>query len=366
MKQVAVLGCGAWGTAVARLMAGNVKNSEEFHKTVTMFVHDEKYSGESLADSINRMHVNPVYLPGFKLPKNVIASCDLEDIVLHADILAIVYPTRLIPWLLDRLQPFVVPTAYFITFCKGVVIDHDDPQIHIVSDLVREKTNRPCVAVIGATTAMEVAWQHFTEATIGCSDMALAQQTKRLLQTNYFRLTITPDAIGVELCGALKHVVAIAAGIADGLGLGDNTRAAILRLGFWEMFELMNELFPNRGVESRTIEQSCGIAELFVCMSHRSDQPPALGSDMDLMNMILGRNLTAERRASVDNFEQPPLRQRRICVNGAEYAEVIYKILRSRNRLSQFPLFTAVHLICQHTLSPAQLIESLQVHPLHN
>ncbi|KAF7233703.1 hypothetical protein EG68_11929, partial [Paragonimus skrjabini miyazakii] len=185
-------------------------------------------------------------------------------------------------------------------------------------------------------------------------------------QTNYFRLTITPDAIGVELCGALKHVVAIAAGIADGLQLGDNTRAAILRLGFWEMFELMNELFPNRGVEAKTLEQSCGIAELFVCMSHRSDQPPALGSDMDLMNMILGRSLTAERRASVDNFEQPPLRRRRICVNGAEYAEVIYKILKSRNRLSQFPLFTAVHLICQHKLSPAQLIDSLQVHPLHN
>nr|CAH8819819.1 unnamed protein product [Trichobilharzia regenti] len=85
------------------------------------------------------------------------------------------------------------------------------------------------------------------------------------IQSDYLKLVITQDDVGVELCGALKNVVAIAAGICHGLDLGDNTKAAVLRIGFWEVSELMKELFPDRGINYLTIEQSCGIAELFMC-----------------------------------------------------------------------------------------------------
>ncbi|TGZ59062.1 hypothetical protein CRM22_009292 [Opisthorchis felineus] len=365
MKQVAVLGCGSWATAVARLIAQNIKDSSEFMNTVLMYVYNEKYDGESLADSINRLHVNSLYFPGFKLPENLVASTDLKDIVSRSDILAIAYPAKFVPWLMERVERYVLPTSYFISFSKGVVLDYDETCLRLVSDIIREKTGRPCLTVIGATTALEVAWQHYTEATIGSTDPELAEQTKRLLQTSYFRLVISPDAVGVELCGALKHVVAIAAGIADGLALGDNTKAAVLRLGFWEMFQLMKELFPDRGIQELTLEQSCGMAELFVCMSHRSDRPPALGSDMDLMNMLLGRQLTADRRNSVEDSSLSNAKIRTVCVNGSEYADMINKILQQRKRVAQYPLFTAVHLLCHHKMHPNQFIDRLRSHPVH-
>ncbi|TPP61713.1 Glycerol-3-phosphate dehydrogenase [NAD(+)] [Fasciola gigantica] len=223
---------------------------------------------------------------------------------------------------------------------------------------------RPCVAVIGATTALEVVSKHFTEATIGSTDVDIASEVKRLLTAPYFRLTISKDEVGVELCGAMKNVIAIAAGVSDGLNLGDNTKSAVLRLGFWEMFQLMKELFPNRGVQGVTLEESCGVAELIVCMSHRSDKLPALGSDMDLMNIILGKSLATRRRlseGSVTGDLQHPV----TFVDGAEYAHVIYNILKARNRLDNYPLFVAVHEMCQGLLSPHHFLDRLRSHPVH-
>ncbi|VDP75482.1 unnamed protein product [Echinostoma caproni] len=330
-----------------------------------MFVHNENYEGKSLADVINDKHINPIYLPGFKIPENVLASCNIESVVQKADILAIVYPSRYVPWLLDRIQDTVKDTAYFITFTKGLIVDPDGRHLGLVSDLVREKTKRPCIAVIGATTALEVAWKHFTEATIGATDMIIANEVKRLLSAPYFGLTISTDAVGVELCGALKNVVAIAAGVADGLRLGDNTKAAVLRLGFWEMFKLMKELFPNRGVEGITLEESCGVTELFVCMSHRSDKLPAFGSDMDLMNITLGKSLATKRRQSEGTIPSRDRSAHPTFVDGAEYAQVIYNILKASDLLDHYPLFVAVHRMCQGQLNPDRFIDCLRTHPVH-
>lgn len=84
-----------------------------------MFVHNEMCGGKSLADVINETHVNDVYFPGFEIPKNVVASCDVHDVVCDADVLAVVYPSRYVPWLLDRIQGSVKDNAYFITFTKA-------------------------------------------------------------------------------------------------------------------------------------------------------------------------------------------------------------------------------------------------------
>ncbi|CAL8075554.1 unnamed protein product [Calicophoron daubneyi] len=247
---------------------------------------------------------------------------------------------------------------------QGLIVDPVKNELTLVSDLVRQKTERPCIPVIGATTALEVAWKHFTEATIGSDNLELGREVKSLLQTSYFRLVISDDPVGVELCGALKNVVSIAAGIVDGLEQGDNTKSAILRIGFWEMIELMKELFPNRGVKDVTLEQSCGIAELFVCMSHRSDVLPAVGTDVDVMNIVLGKALAQERRASVNGT--PELNEiRSQHVDGAEYAQVINAILTKRNIAQRFPLFTAVNDICQQKMSPRNFIDCLRRHPIH-
>uniref|UniRef100_A0A146MJC6 glycerol-3-phosphate dehydrogenase (NAD(+)) n=1 Tax=Schistosoma mansoni TaxID=6183 RepID=A0A146MJC6_SCHMA len=177
-------------------------------------------------------------------------------------------------------------------------------------------------------------------------------------------MVITQDDVGVELCGGIKHVVAIAAGVCDGLKLGDNTKSAVLRIGFWEMSELMKELFPDRGTDWLTIEQSCGMAELFICMSHRTDEVPDIGSDLDLINITVGHKLS--RSGSSFSLQQFTKNSKRTYTDGVEYAKLIYKILTTRHRTAHFPLFTGVHRICQNELEPQELLSCLSSHPIHS
>ncbi|CAH8646321.1 unnamed protein product [Schistosoma haematobium] len=221
MKQVVVLGCGAWSTAIAKVIADNVASSNEFCSKIAMYVRGETHNDRNLVDYINNDHINPVYLPCITIPTNVVANI-------------VAYPSRYVQWLIKQMNGHVKENAYFVSFCKGLVLYSEENRVKL---------------------------------------------------TNYLRMVITQDDVGVELCGGIKHVVAIAAGICDGLKLGDNTKSAVLRIGFWEMSELMKELFPDRGTDWLTIEQSCGMAELFICMSHRSDEVPDFGSDLDLINI---------------------------------------------------------------------------------
>uniref|UniRef100_A0AA85JCM7 Glycerol-3-phosphate dehydrogenase [NAD(+)] n=1 Tax=Trichobilharzia regenti TaxID=157069 RepID=A0AA85JCM7_TRIRE len=288
VKRVVVLGCGAWGTATVKLVADNVKSSKEFHEEVYWYVRDEDCNGRSLTTWINQEHINPKYLPTLDIPSNVSASSNIQkvveeaDIILvsypscyilwlvenvkkfikdgayfvsfckkvveEADIILVSYPSCYILWLVENVKKFIKDGAYFVSFCKGLILCPEENRIKLVSDVIREQTGKSCVVVIGATTAVEVAKQHFTEATIGSKNLTYAHEVKRLLQSDYLKLVITQDDVGVELCGALKNVVAIAAGICHGLDLGDNTKAAVLRIGFWEVSELMKELFPDRGM----------------------------------------------------------------------------------------------------------------------
>ncbi|CAH8609466.1 unnamed protein product [Heterobilharzia americana] len=346
MKRVAVLGCGAWGTAVARVIAENAASSNEFCSEVVLFARNEIHEGRSLADWINKDHINPVYLPFLNIPDNVVAKDDVVEVVKDADIIAVAYPC-----------------PYFISFCKGLILYPEENRVKLVSDLIREQTGKRCVVVSGATTALEVAQQQFTEATIGTKSFDRGNEVKRLLQTEYFKFVVTQDDVGVELCGGIKHVVAIAAGICDGLKLGDNTKAAVLRIGFWEMSELMKELFPDRGTDWFTIEQSSGMAELFMCMAHQTDKIPEVGSDLDLMNINVGHRLSlVDGSPLLPEFSK---KTHRTFTDGVEYAAQIYNILAARHRTAHFPLFVAVHRICRNELKPEDFLHCLESHPIH-
>ncbi|TNN07657.1 Glycerol-3-phosphate dehydrogenase [NAD(+)] [Schistosoma japonicum] len=299
MKRVSVLGCGAWGTAISRVIAENVVSSNEFCSEITVYVHNEFHNDRSLVDWINEDHINPVYLPTLTIPSNVFADNDIKKVVSEADIIAVAYPCRYIKWLVNQINGHIKENAYFISFCK----------------------------------------------------------------TDYLKLVITQDDVGVELCGGIKHIVAIAAGICDGLKLGDNTKSAVLRIGFWEMSELMKELFPDRGTDWLTIEQSCGMAELFMCMSHRTDDIPDIGSDLDLMNITVGHKLS--RPGSSFDLQSLTKDPNRTFADGVEYAKQIYRILAARHRTSHFPLFVSVHRICQNELKPQDFLHSFASHPIH-
>ncbi|KAK4475572.1 hypothetical protein MN116_000850 [Schistosoma mekongi] len=364
-KRVSVLGCGSWGTAIAKVVADNVIFPDEFCSEVFWYVRDEFYNDKCLTDWINEEHSNPSYLPKLKLPFNVVASSDVRKVVENADILLVAYPPCYIIWLVNHIKKYIKEKAYFVSFCKGLMLYPEENRIKLVSDFIREQTGKRCVVVIGSTTAVEVAEEQFTESTIGSNSLEYGREVKRLLQTKYMKLALTQDNVGVELCGSLKNVVAIAAGICDGLQLGNNTKAAVIRIGFWEVSELMNELFPDRGTNYLTIQQSCGIAEAFICMSHKSDEIPDIGEDIDLLNIVIGRRIA---KTDVDRLSIHSLSDKiskRTFVDGVEYAKQIYNILVDRHRTEHFPLFVAVHRICQNEMKPHELIKCLQSHPIH-
>uniref|UniRef100_A0A3Q0KSF8 Glycerol-3-phosphate dehydrogenase [NAD(+)] n=1 Tax=Schistosoma mansoni TaxID=6183 RepID=A0A3Q0KSF8_SCHMA len=364
MKQVAVLGGGAWSTAIAKVIADNVSSSNEFCGRIVMYVYDETHNDRNLVDYINKDHINPVYLPSITIPNNVIANSNIAEVVSDADIIVVAYPSRYVQWLIRQINGHVKENAYFVSFCKGLVLYSEENRVKLVSDMIREQTGKSCVVVSGATTAIEIAEQQFTEVTIGAKNYDHGSEVKRLLQTDYLRMVITQDDVGVELCGGIKHVVAIAAGVCGGLKLGDNTKSAVLRIGFWEMSELMKELFPDRGTDWLTIEQSCGMAELFICMSHRTDEVPDIGSDLDLINITVGHKLS--RSGSSFSLQQFTKNSKRTYTDGVEYAKLIYKILTTRHRTAHFPLFTGVHRICQNELKPQELLSCLSSHPIHS
>ena len=151
------------------------------------------------------------------------------------------------------------PKARAISLIKGV--DVEKKGLHLISDIIKESLDGMDVSVLmGANLANEVAQEQFSEATIGTYNQDNGNTFRDLFHSEYFRIRVIKDVHGVELCGALKNVVALAAGFVDGLGMGENTKAAIIRIGLDEMRRFCQ--INHETVKDHTFFESCGVADL--------------------------------------------------------------------------------------------------------
>ena len=151
------------------------------------------------------------------------------------------------------------PKARAISLIKGV--DVEKKGLHLISDIIKESLGGMDVSVLmGANSAKEVAQEQFSEATIGCYNQENGNIFRDIFHSDYFRIRVIKDVHGVELCGALKNVVALAAGFVDGLGMGENTKAAIIRIGLDEMRRFCQ--INHESVKDHTFFESCGVAVL--------------------------------------------------------------------------------------------------------
>uniref|UniRef100_A0A7N5P7Q4 Glycerol-3-phosphate dehydrogenase [NAD(+)] n=1 Tax=Ailuropoda melanoleuca TaxID=9646 RepID=A0A7N5P7Q4_AILME len=257
--KVCIVGSGNWGSAVAKIIGNNVKKLKKFASTVKMWVFEETVNGRKLTDIINNDHENVKYLPGHKLPENVVAVPNLSEAVQDADLLVFVIPHQFIHRICDEITGRVSKEALGITLIKG--IDEGPEGLKLISDIIREKMGIDVSVLMGANIASEVAAEKFCETTIGSKIMENGLLFKELLQTPNFRITVVDDADTVELCGALKNIVAVGAGFCDGLHSGDNTKAAVIRLGLMEMISFAR-IFCKGQVSTATFLESCGVADL--------------------------------------------------------------------------------------------------------
>ncbi|XP_068598299.1 glycerol-3-phosphate dehydrogenase [NAD(+)], cytoplasmic-like [Brachionichthys hirsutus] len=346
-KKVCVVGSGNWGSAIAKIVGGNAAKYDTFETTVNMWVFEEMVEGRKLTEVINTEHQNVKYLPGHKLPPNVLAVPDLAESVKGADILIFVVPHQFIGRVCDTIKDHVKKDAVGMSLIKGVDVGPDGLQL--ISEVIRGRLGIDMTVLMGANIANEVADEKFCETTIGCTNKAHGPMLKELMQTTNFRVTVVEESAVVELCGALKNIVAVGAGFCDGLGFGDNTKAAVIRLGLMEMIAFARLSCTNCPVSSATFLESCGIADLITtCYGGR--------------NRKIGEAFVKTGR-TIEQLEDELLNGQKL--QGPATAAEVHQVLKQKDMLNKFPLFTAVHQICFNGHPVAEFISCLQNHPEH-
>ncbi|KAI1885036.1 hypothetical protein AGOR_G00216040 [Albula goreensis] len=345
-KKVCIVGSGNWGSAIAKIVGHNAKGSNRFEPVVNMWVYEEIINDRKLTEIINTEHENVKYLPGHKLPKNVVAVPDIVEAMKGADIFIFVIPHQFIGKLCDQMKPHVKPGAIGISLIKG--IDEGPDGLKLISDIIREKLEIEVCVLMGANIANEVADEKFCETTIGAKNTQNGVIFKELLQTPNFRIAVVQESDTVELCGALKNIVAVGAGFCDGLGFGDNTKAAVIRLGLMEMVAFAR-IFCQGEVSSATFLESCGVADLITtCYGGRNRRVA---------------EAFAKSSKSIEELEAEMLNGQKL--QGPQTSAEVFKILKKKDMIDKFPLFVSVYQICFEGRAVRDFITCLQNHPEH-
>jgi len=222
-ERVAVLGDGGWGTALAMVLADHGAD-------VALWSHDAEYAAE-----MEQSRKNPRFLPGIELPASVHVTADLAASVSECDIIFSVVPTQFLIAVHTELKSHYAGQA-IVSATKGI----DTETLRRPTEMIRDAIGQEVATIVvsGPSHAEEVSRRMPTTVVAASTDMGLARRVQDLLATDRFRVYTHNDAVGVELGGALKNVVSIAGGIVDGLGFGDNTKAALLTRGIVEMSRL--------------------------------------------------------------------------------------------------------------------------------
>ncbi|KAL7323136.1 glycerol-3-phosphate dehydrogenase [Mucor circinelloides] len=325
-ERVCVIGSGNWGSAVGKIIAENVlKHSEIFEPEVRQWVFEEDFKGEKLTDVINRERENPKYLPGIKFTPNIRAVPDLVDASRDASVLVFVLPHQFVRGVCEKMKEAIAPNAKAISLIKGLEIKPEG--VTLFSEEISRKLGINVAALSGANIADEVALERFCETTIGSRSEEDGELFFKLFNTNYFHVNVIRDYVGVELCGALKNVVAVGAGISDGLGYGSNTKAAIIRLGLMEMRKFGQTFFGT--VEDTTFFESCGVADLITTCSGGRNRKVA--------------EAFAKTGKPIDVLEKQMLNGQKL--QGTLTAQEVHQFLSARKLTNEFPLFETVYRI---------------------
>ena len=228
MSEVAVIGAGAWGTGIAIVLG-----RKGTHR-VRLWAHEK-----DVCESISQKRVNEQFLPGRRIPNSVTASNDLAATLQGAQIVVSVMPSQHCRVLFERMRPLIPSRSMIVSATKGLEENSLQRMTEIIIQVLRREDGRAVGALSGPSFAQEVARGDPTAITIASHDAALSQTVQQEFSDSSFRVYTNNDVIGVELGGALKNIVAIAAGICDGLGFGHNSVAALITRGLAEMTRLV-------------------------------------------------------------------------------------------------------------------------------
>lgn len=268
MAKVSVIGAGSWGTALASVLENNG------HEVIIWSIVEEEI--QMLKEK--REHVTK--LPGVKLSEKIGLTTNLEEAVEGRDLLVLAVPSVFTRATAKSMQTFIRDGQLIVNVAKGI----EEKTLMVLSDIVKEEIPQAKVAVLsGPSHAEEVGRRLPTTCVAGADTREVAEYIQNIFMNDVFRVYTSPDMLGIELGGALKNVIALAAGMADGLGYGDNTKAALITRGITEIGRLALAM----GAKYETISGLTGIGDLIVTCASRHSRNRKAG-------MLIGQGKTME------------------------------------------------------------------------
>lgn len=272
--KIGIIGAGAWGTALAQVLSAGGE--------VLLWAFERE-----VVDAVNARRENPLYLPGTRLSSAITATSDLAEVA-SCDALLVVTPAQHVRAILTRLP---VPDTPLVLCAKGIEAGSGQLMSHVAEDVL---PNAPLAVLSGPTFAHEVAAGLPTAITLACRDGAVGERLVERIARPTFRPYLSDDVIGAEVGGAVKNVLAIACGIAEGAGLGLNARAALISRGFAEMSRFGLAL----GARAETLAGLSGLGDLVLTCSSTNSRNfsfgKGLGEGMPAADLLTNRRTVAE------------------------------------------------------------------------
>lgn len=289
--RAAVLGAGAWGTTFSQVLC-------DAGTPVTLWCRRSE-----LAELINSRHESPQYLPGISLPASLHATGDPAEALAGADLTVLAVPAQTLREHLTRWRDLVPPGTVFVSLMKGIELGTGHRMSEVIAEVTGAGPDRIAV-VSGPNLAPEIAARQYSATVVACADLAVADQLQKASHTAYFRPYTNPDVIGCELGGSVKNIIAIAVGIAFGMGLGDNTRAMLITRGLAEIARLGAAL----GADQHTFAGLAGMGDLVASCSSPLARNRAfgekLGRGIPLADVLAATTQTVEGVKSSESVLQ--------------------------------------------------------------
>lgn len=280
--RVGVIGGGSWGTALAKLLA-------EKGCPVSLWVHDP-----ARAQAISESRVNADYLPNVALPYNLMTTDRLAEAVRGKGLILVAVPSHVVRVVMSEAKTAIDGTPLIVSASKGIEDETSMTMLGVLEDVLPEEHHARLCALSGPSFASEVARGMPTAVTAAARDPEAALACQASFTTSYFRVYTSTDVVGVELGGAVKNVIAIAAGVSDGLGFGHNSRAALITRGIAEIARLGARL----GADPRTLAGLAGLGDLVLtCTGDQSRNRSVglrLGKGEPLGSILADMKMVAE------------------------------------------------------------------------
>ena len=321
MAKVAIIGSGGFGCSIGILLN---KNNHE--------VKIWSYSQNEI-DQINKTHENKDFLPGIKIPESIFFSNDSEEILSDAEFIINALPSKFVRATLKNFS--FKPNQKILNVSKGI----EDKTFMRMSEVIYDVTkNNNIAALSGPTHAEEVSKFLPTACVVASKNINLAHEIQKLFNNDFFRVYTSSDIIGVELGGTLKNIIALATGISDGLGFGDNTRASLITRGLIEISRFGEKM----GAKPETFNGLSGLGDLITtCVSEHGRNRRA--------GILLGQGMKLDQ----------VVEKIKMVVEGANNIKPVYELAKKSNL--ELPIIFEVHKILFEDKSPKQSVLDLML-----